>query len=248
MADVPVADARASTVKELRSTGYALLEPAASIAALELDRAALDPLRESWEHLPRDPYLRDGGHYRTRRHGCFVYTPDTGQLAPVAQRPHWQPTTYNALHGGMLRWFEPIAPAVAQDRAFRQLLASLGALFAQLEPVSRWYLEAHQFRIDTTGGIGRPTPEGAHRDGVDFVAVVLIGRRGVRGGETRVFEAHGNRGIRFTMQEPWSMLLMDDARVIHETTPIQSEHAGVRDTLVLTYRARGFQEPDAGDG
>jgi hypothetical protein len=260
---VPVADARSSTVKELRSAGYALLEPAAADAALELDITALDLLRQSWEHLPRDPYLRDGGHYRARRHSCFVYTPGTGQLAPVAQRPHWQPTTYNALHGGMLRWFEPIEPAVADDRALRQLLASLGALFAQLQPVSRWHLEAHQFRIDTTGGIGRPTPEGAHRDGVDFVAVVLIGRRGVRGGETRVFEAHGNRGLRFTMEEPWSMLLMDDARVVHETTPIQSEYAaamsagaagavaapaGVRDTLVLTYRARGFQEPGAGGG
>ena len=254
MAEMPVADTRSATAMKLRSSGYAVLEPAASVAALELDRAALDPLRESWERLPRDPYLRDGGHYRARRHSCFVYTPDSGQLTDVAQRAHWQPTTYNALHGGMLRWFEPIEPAVAQDRAFRQLLASLGALFAQLERVGRWHLEAHQFRIDTSGGIGRPTPEGAHRDGVDFVAVVFIERRGVRGGETRVFEAQGNRGVRFTMQEPWAMLLMDDARVVHETTPIQSEQsaamgaapASVRDTLVLTYRARGFQEPEAG--
>jgi hypothetical protein len=46
------------------------------------------------------------------------------------------------------------------------------------------------------------------------------------------------------MELPWSMLLMNDARVIHETTPIQADGAsGVRDTLVLTYRARGFQEP-----
>jgi hypothetical protein len=37
-------------------------------------------------------------------------------------------------------------------------------------------MEAHQFRIDTTDGIGRPTPEGAHRDGVDLVAVFLVGR------------------------------------------------------------------------
>jgi hypothetical protein len=38
--------------------------------------------------------------------------------------------------------------------------------------------------------------------------------------------------------------LMDDARVIHETTPIQPDmEPGVRDTLVLTYRAGGFQSP-----
>jgi hypothetical protein len=47
------------------------------------------------------------------------------------------------------------------------------------------------------------------------------------------------------MTEPWSMLLMDDERVIHETTPIQpSGTLGYRDTLVLTYRAGGFQAPD----
>jgi hypothetical protein len=256
MATALVKDPRSALQHELRAAGYALLEPGAVRAALELDVAALDGLRESWERLPRDPYLRDGGHYRARRHSSFIYTPGTRELAAVAQRPHWQPTTYNALHGGMLRWFEPIEPEVVAAPAFRRLLASLGELFAPLQPVSRWYLEAHQFRIDTAGGIGRPTPEGAHRDGVDFVAVVLIGRRGVRGGETRVFEAAGSRGVRFTMAQPWSMLLMDDARVVHETTPLQSEGAGgesvsaigVRDTLVLTYRARGFQEPGAGEG
>jgi hypothetical protein len=110
--------------------------------------------------------------------------------------------------------------------------------------VPRWYIEAHQFRIDTHQGLGRPTPEGAHRDGVDFVAVILVGRHHVIGGETRVFDAHGPTGVRFTLADPWSMLLLDDARVIHETTPIQADGAGgARDTLVLTYRAAGFQAP-----
>jgi hypothetical protein len=46
------------------------------------------------------------------------------------------------------------------------------------------------------------------------------------------------------MEEPWSLLLLDDARVIHETTPIQPDgENGLRDTLVLTYREQGFQSP-----
>ena len=36
-----------------------------------------------------------------------------------------------------------------------------------------------------------------------------------------MFEADGPRGQRFTMTEPWTLLLLDDARVIHESTPIQ---------------------------
>jgi len=232
-------------VRELRLAGFARLSAAEASLALGLDLEALASLRDTWEHLPRDAYLRDGGAYRARRHSCFVQAADATPLA-VPHRPHWQPTAYNALHGGLTRWFEPIEPAVRANPAWLRLLASLGALFAAVQPVPRWFIEAHQFRIDTGSGIGRPTPEGAHRDGVDFVAVILVGRRQVIGGETRVFEAAGATGVRFTLSQPWSMLLMDDARVIHETTPLQPQgEGGARDTLVLTYRAAGFQAPDA---
>jgi hypothetical protein len=231
----------------LRLAGYALLDPAGLAQVAAVDTVALSAVRRSWNDLPRDTYLRDGGRYRFRRHGSFIQQVQGDTLRQVPHRAHWQPTAYNALHGGMERWFEPIEPAVTGAPAWTQLLRGLGALFARVRPVERWYVEAHQFRIDTAAGIGRPTPEGAHRDGVDYVAILLIGRANVRGGETRVFEAHGSAGVRFTMSEPWTTLLLDDARVVHETTPIQPDGAsGVRDTLVLTYRADGFQDPEPG--
>jgi hypothetical protein len=237
---------RSRLLKDLAEAGYARLSAAAAVRALKLDVPALEALRDSWEHLPPDTYLRDGGRYRARRHSCFVQTLG-GSLAAVAHRAHWQPTDYNALHGGLVRWFEPIEPAVLAAPAWRQLLEAIGEVFAVLRPVARWCIEAHQFRIDTAEGAGRPTPEGAHRDGVDFVALILVGRRQISGGETRVFDARGPAGVSFTLQEPWSMLLMDDARVIHETTPIQAQGAsGARDTLVLTYRAGDFQAPPTG--
>jgi hypothetical protein len=235
--------ARSRALRALADQGYARLSAAEAHLALQIDLAALSALAGSWERLPRDAHLRDGGDYRARRHSCFIATPAQA-LEPVPHRPHWQPTDYNALHGGLTRWFEPIESALLASGAWRGLLASLGDFFAQLQPVPRWYVEAHQFRIDTAKGLGRPTPEGAHRDGVDFVAVILIGRRHVIGGETRVFDAHGPQGVRFTLDEPWSMLLLDDARVIHETTPLQAQGPdGARDTLVLTYRREGFQAP-----
>ena len=90
------------------------------------------------------------------------------------------------------RWFEPIEPAVVASPAWQRGAArAWRGLASALRGAQPWYVEAHQFRIDTTDGIGRPTPEGAHRDGVDLVAVVLVGREGIKGGETRVFEADG---------------------------------------------------------
>jgi hypothetical protein len=230
--------------KAILDRGYLLLEPAQLATQLAVDLAELHALRTSWEALCKDVHLRDGGSYRSRRHSCFVYTPAAHSLELAPHRAHWQPLDYNALHGGMERWFEPITAAVYAAHAWQQLLKALGAVLDALCPVARWYIEAHQFRIDTAAGIGRPTPEGAHRDGVDYVAILLVERRHIRGGETRVFEAAGPNGVRFTMSEPWTLLLLDDARVIHETTPIQSaSQPGVRDTLVLTYRQQGFQAP-----
>jgi hypothetical protein len=234
---------RSLVLGNLRESGYACLSAAEAAAALQLDLAGLEALRDSWQRLPRDTHLRDAGDYRARRHSCYVQTLE-GPLAQAPHRAHWQPTSYNALHGGLTRWFEPIEPVVRASAAWTHLIEALGAVFAAAHPVPRWYIEAHQFRIDTHNGLGRPTPEGAHRDGVDFVAVILVGRHHVIGGETRVFDAHGPAGVRFTLTDPWSMLLMDDARVIHETTPLQADGAGgARDTLVLTYRAAGFQAP-----
>lgn len=232
-------------VETLRDSGYALLSPAVCSATLALETVSLDGLRDSWERLPRDTYLLDGGRYRFRRHSCFIQDFASDELRAVAHRAHWQSTSYNALHGGIERWFEPIEDRVLTSAVWLALLRSIGELFAAVRRAPRWHIEAHQFRIDTAEGIGRPTPEGAHRDGVDFVALLLVNRHNVRGGETRVFDADGPAGVRFTMSEPWSALLMDDARVIHETTPIQSDGpTGFRDTLVLTYRERGFQSPD----
>ncbi len=224
----------------LAESGFELLTPDELARDAGVSLAELDAWRPAWERLPEDPYLRDGGHYRSRRHASFIQSGDT--LVQTPPRAHWQPTSYNALHGGIERWFAPIVPELVASPAWTRLLCALGHRFAVLHPTSRWYIEAHQFRIDTAEGIGRPTPEGAHRDGVDFVAVILVNRRDVRGGETRVFQ--GQNGLRFTMLEPWTALLLDDVRVIHETTPIQPDQsAGVRDTLVLTYRANGFQDP-----
>ncbi len=261
----------------MRTNGFCLVPPAALETCFGVTAAALSKLDATWNDLPRDGYLKDGGKYRARRHSSFVQTIAPPSLTQSPHRAHWQPVDYNALHGGIERWFEPIAPEVCSDRTWRTLLSELGGVFAGLVPSPRgggigrgtvlrdpaassghplpspppqgegaeqWFIEAHQFRIDTTDGIGRPTPEGAHRDGVDFVAVVLVNRHHIKGGETRVFEAHGPSGVRFTLTEPWSVLLLDDARVIHESTPIQPDgDDGARDTLVLTYRADGFQDP-----
>jgi hypothetical protein len=194
--------------------------------------------------MPQDSHLKDGGRYRRRLYSCFEF--ENEKLHQIPHRAHWQPLDFNALHGGMERWFSPSLKHTVALPAWGRLLTAFALTASKLRGChpAKWCIEAHQFRIDTTDGIGRPTPEGAHRDGVDFVAVFMINRSGIKGGETRVFEANTSFGERFTLSEPWSLMLLDDNRVIHESTPIQPlEKHGYRDTLVLTCREDMFQDP-----
>ena len=230
----------------LASGGFAVLDAPSFGALGDVAPSTLARWTKYWDDLPRDEYLRDGGRYRHRRHGCFVVQRDVVRAVP--HRAHWQSVEYNALHGGIERWFEPLNPDFAVDPAWIALLRGLARTASKLRGEQAWFVEAHPFRIDTADGIGRPTPEGAHRDGVDLVAVVLVARHAIKGGETRVFDAHGTQGVRFTLQESWSALLLDDERVVHESTPIQpldTDRPGHRDTLVITLRRGGFQGPNA---
>ena len=240
----PVTPAK-ELVQSLRTNGYVVVsaEPVAQIAKTSLSE--LLALNVFWNDLPRDPYLKDGGRYRYRRHASYEIKGDA--LLAVPHRAHWQSVDYNALHGGIERRFEPIQAQLASSPAWQSLLLGMAHVLSSLKPVTTWFVEAHEFRIDTTDGIGRPTPEGAHRDGHDFVAVFILDRVAIKGGETRVFEANGSAGLRFTLSQPWSLLLMNDERMIHESTPIQPTGVhGHRDTLVLTYRSNGFQDSPGG--
>ena len=228
---------------QLAALGHAVVSTTTVQRCFGAEERDLAKLAAQWGDLPADAYLKDGGRYRFRRHSCFVA--DGGQLQQAPHRAHWQPLDYNALHGGIERMFEPVSPQATSNPAWTSLMLGLSGVASRLKGERPWFIEAHQFRIDTASGIGRPTPEGAHRDGVDLVAVFLVARHAIKGGESRVFDAQGPGGQRFTMREPWTLLLLDDERVIHETTPIQQEGAspGHRDTLVVTLRSGGFQGP-----
>jgi hypothetical protein len=235
-----------SLQNQLSQTGWAVISTASVSHLCDVPIPVLGAWHALWSELPPDPHLRDGGRYRRRRHGCFVV--NAKQVSPTPHRAHWQPVEYNALHGGIQRWFEPLPAVLAADPAWLRLLHGFAQVADGLRGVQPWFVEAHPFRITTegAGAIGRPTPEGAHRDGVDLVVVLIIDRHNVKGGETRVFDAHGPQGVRFTLSEAWSALVLDDERVIHESTPIQPIDPALpawRDTLVLTYRRAGFQGP-----
>lgn len=196
---------------------------------------------ESWDDLHLDTFMADGGRYRRRRHA--VYTVARG-TAPVreAHQPHWQDRDYNRLNGGVARWFEPVSAAVGNGDSLGTILRSCQHWFGGLRPdVPRWKVEVHQFRIEAAGDRpGQPTPEGMHRDGVDYVLVLMIGRRNIARGTTRIHDLAGHELGSFTLAAPFDAAFVDDSRVMHGVTPVEAHHPtapAYRDVLVVTFKA-----------
>ena len=212
--------------------------------APDMRRALGDGLRDwtafaaSWNDLGLDTYMADGGRYRKRRHAAFRAAPDG--IARKPNQPHYQSRDFNALNGGIARWFEPMLDAAAGTAAFQSILKFCNELFTGLTPVPAWHVEAHQFRIEARpDAAGRPTPEGMHQDGVDWVLVLMIDRENIAEGETSI---HGlDKGLlgSFTLREPLDSALVDDHRVFHGVTPVRAldpAKPAHRDVLVVTFR------------
>jgi hypothetical protein len=200
----------------------------------------LDALAASWGDLDMDTYMADGGRYRRRRHAVFRVERN-GAATRQANQPHYQTTSFNPLNGGIERWFSPVRDDIAEGRALQTILSFCGRLFSPLSPtVASWKTEIHQFRIEAGPDIaGKPTPEGMHRDGVDWVLVLLLKRHNIRSGETTIADLDKRSLGSFTLTDPLDAAFVDDARVYHGVTPIEPidpAQPAYRDVLVVTFR------------
>jgi hypothetical protein len=227
--------------RALRDTGFRRVAAAETDALLGPGPVtAWETFADSWNDLGLDRFMADGGRYRRRRFAAFSASLDG--LVRKPHQPHYQSRDYNGLNGGVQRWFEPVLDVVAEHPVTQGLLRAGLALFHPLtvDPPKAWHVELHQFRIEAGDGeAGLPTPEGAHRDGVDWVIVMLVDRRNVASGVTDIFANDGARLGAFTLERPRDAVVLDDHRVMHGVTAIHPLAPGAparRDVLVATFR------------
>ncbi|MFY9288895.1 MAG: 2OG-Fe dioxygenase family protein [Alphaproteobacteria bacterium] len=198
-----------------------------------------DLFAESWEDLATDTYMADQGRYRKRRYA--VYKTDGKTVTRQAHQPHFQDVHYNALNGGVERWFEPIKEEIGVSTSLKTILTFCCRLFGSLASHTAWHIETHQFRIEAKAGEqGQPTPEGLHRDGRDYVLVLLIHRENIQSGETSIHDLNKKQLGSFTLTYPFDAALVDDNRVYHgvtAVTPLDPSLPAYRDVLVVTFKA-----------
>lgn len=233
----------ATLLTEVRSGGFAFVEdgrmrPLLASAGVLSDWA---DFVDSWNDLEIDRYLAAKGRFRRRRHATFSATAG-GSVVPEAHQAHFQLLENNALQGDIQRWFAPIAPVIVAGATLRTILSWLSRIFGQLAPaVSHWHIEAHQFRIEATvDASGEPTPEGIHRDGVDYVLVLLVNRQNIASGTTTIHTPGGALLGSFTLTNPLDTALIYDPIVFHGVTPVSPlvpDRPAFRDVLVVTFKS-----------
>lgn len=197
---------------------------------------------DSWNRLEQDQYMADGGRYRKRRHATYTITGAGQRARRMPYQPHYQTLDYNPLNGGVARYFAPILDDLHQSVTLAALLEFGNRVFSQISGNQQWYIELHQFRIEARDGRqGRPTPEGVHRDGVDFVIVVMIKRVNIDSGATTIYDLDHRLVGEFTLRNAFDMVLVNDRKLYHGVTPItqiDADEEAFRDVLVITFKNR----------
>jgi hypothetical protein len=230
-------------MQDLHDHGFAFVDAAHMAPALQAcGLADWDGFARSWNDLGLDRYMADGGRYRRRRHAAFAVSAQ--EITRKPHQPHYQSRDYNPLNGGLERWFEPITPQIGRHPALYAVLRRALAVFDHLTPPqtrpAQWHVEVHQFRVEAQSGQpGMPTPEGMHRDGVDWVLVLLVARHNVASGATTILDLSRRPVGNFVLTQPLDTALVDDSRVFHGVTPIEPLDpalAAHRDVLVVTFR------------
>jgi len=224
--------------KNLSRQGFVLLKGVHDFKRRFLDTMpnSFKQFQSSWNNLPPDPYLRDGGHYRLRRYSVFNWK--AGKLSVLPHEAHFQSNRYNPLHGGYYRDYRDWTLPSQHSAVLKSAINWNIHLFS---PLARqgWRIQAHQFRIKADHSEkGKPTPEGIHKDGANYIFIMLLNRQNVAGGTSRLYDNDRNLITEALLEKPGDAILLNDEAVWHSVspiTPVDKNKIAYRDVLVLTF-------------
>ncbi|WP_038173511.1 2OG-Fe dioxygenase family protein [Vibrio pacinii] len=196
--------------------------------------------KSCWHNLERDQYMADGGTYRYRRYGQFNKGKHSQQLVMLPHQAYVQPAAVNPLNGDVERHFEPLTDRFIMSPILEKLLLMMSDVYDGAQgQATNWNIRLHPYRIITDGhSVGKPTPEGLHRDGVTYIASLMINRTNIMGGETVITDDNKNVLERLTLDKSFDIVMADDLATMHEVSPITPvclDKCAYRDVLVIAF-------------
>lgn len=204
-----------------------------------LSNDAIINFQSFWNNLVLDQYMADGGKYRYRRYGEFFLNVSANSLELQPHKSYSQPLYINQLNGGVERMFEPLQNKFTENSILISILNDFGNLFKAVSDINKWSVRLHPYRIYANrDSKGYPTPEGLHRDGVDFIISLMINRVNIMGGISKVTNLEKNLLSEVQLSDPFDTLIGNDHLTLHEVstiTPVNDGLPAYRDVLVIAF-------------
>ena len=202
--------------------------------------AAWAEFADSWNDLHQDQFMADGGTYRFRRFSEFQLDMQARSITTLPHAAYRQSKQDNYLNGGIDRLYSAIKSEIQTNAAFNAALLRCADVLAPLHPGAQWLVQVFQNRVlAKQHELGQPTPEGVHRDGVDYVLTLLMKRHNIEGGESATYLADGvSVSAKVTLQTAGDYILLNDRATKHSVQAIvrhDSEQIGYRDALIVMF-------------
>ncbi len=198
-----------------------------------------EEVTSSFSNLPPDPYC--SGRFRRFSQYQMDFKISGWDLTTLPKRPHIQSKMFNTYVGGILRNFEEliISPLIYVDIVVNSL---------SLSKDETWHVDVHQWRtLCDSGKQVSSVPEGLHRDGHSFGAILVMQRHKITDGETQLFPNQKSTlpFFKITLNN-LEGIVFDDTKMLHYTTDISPEdELGYRDIFVININP--WQEKHHGD-
>lgn len=224
----------------LRQNQYVFVGGKQMTSLLQTNVDEVVRFKHCWSQLERDQYMADGGTYRYRRYGQFMKLPGSHEITMLPHEPYVQPSYINNLNGDIERHFEPLTDRFVTSPILERLLCLMSDIYDAVEgQATKWNIRLHPYRIIADDfEAGQPTPEGLHRDGVTYIASMMINRNNVMGGMTTITDANQNELECLMLDKTFDIVMADDSETMHEVSAIRpesSEKCAYRDVLVIAF-------------
>lgn len=189
---------------------------------------------KSFEVMPKDTHAPDAQRHRTFSQFMARFDRDGELLLKLLpHRPFVQSAKYNSLSGGVLRLFEPIAMPEEVKPYVQQKLELLS-----VDKARKFHIDVHLYRVYATAeASGNPVPEGAHRDGMEAVAIDVLRREGITEDSARfsLINPETKRPFLTTVVQAGQGFMLNDQKMLHDAGPIATSNleTGHRDYIVI---------------
>ena len=197
-----------------------------------LSNEAIQDLSPSFDLLTATEHK--DGKYRLRRYSMVELLAEPYMFKQLPTNTFMQTDEYNDFQGNVERKFDNIDECILNGKGMKELIYKfrMGNKLPIGTPI-----DIHQMRIITLYDETPVSPEGVHRDGYDFIAMIGIARDNIKGGHLLVYTEQDGDHFMSIPLNAGQMVTLDDTKLWHNASDIKTVDKtknGYMDAFIVT--------------